>query len=95
MEYDPNFKAHYALSQAFNDVDVSKFKNCLYVYHIWQVLITTHEGTTQLKKVKIDLLNSQYENVYKSNGESIDEMFARFTTITNIVISLGKPISND
>jgi len=58
-------------------------------------LITTHEGTIQAKKTKIDLLSSQYDSFYILDGESIDDMLARFTTITNGLIFLGKPINND
>ena len=46
-----------------------------------------------MKKVKIDLLNSQYDSSYMLDGESIDDMLTRFTTITNGLISLGKLIA--
>jgi len=58
-------------------------------------LITTHEGTIQVKKVKIDLLNSQYDSFYMFDGGSIDEMLTWFTTISNGLIFLGKPIFNN
>ena len=62
-EYDGHSKAHYALSQGLND-DISRVINCTSANHIWHTLITTHEGTTQVKKAKIDLLSSQYDNFY-------------------------------
>ena len=48
-----------------------------------------------MKKAKINLLSSKYGSFYMLDGESIDDMLTRFTTITNGFISLGKPINND
>jgi len=42
-------------------------------------LITTHEGTSQIKKTKIDLLSSQYDNFYMFDDESIDNMLICFS----------------
>ena len=53
-KYNANFKAHYALLQALNDDDISRIINCTCAHDTWQVLITTHEGTSQVKKAKID-----------------------------------------
>jgi len=41
------------------------------------------------------LLHSQYENFYMLDNDSIDEMLARFTKITNGLSSLGDMIDND
>ena len=46
------------------------------------------EGTTQVKKDKVDFLSSQYDNFYMYDGESIDEMLTMFITITNWLVSL-------
>ena len=91
-EYDVNSKAHYALLQALNDDDISKVINCTSAYHIWYTLITTHEGNIQVKKIKFDLFSSQYDSFYMLDGESIDDMLTRFTTIPNRLIFLGKSI---
>jgi len=57
-------------------------------------LIITREGISQVKKVKIKLLNSQYDSFYMLDDETIDSTLTRIP-ITNDLISLGKPISND
>ena len=62
---------------------------------MWNVLIVTHEGTSQVKKSKIDLLRSQYENFYMLENECIDDKLTRFTKITNALSSLGDTIDND
>ena len=94
-EYNANSKDQYALLQDLNDDDVFRVINCTCAYDIWQVLITTHEGTSQVKKSKIDFLNSQYDSFHMFDDESIEDMLTRFTTIANGLISLGKPIDND
>ena len=53
-EFEANVKAHYALLQALNDDDIFRVINCTSTFNIWQNLITTHEGTAQMKKAKID-----------------------------------------
>ena len=58
-------------------------------------MLITHEGTSQVKRSKGDLLHSQYENFCKLDNESIGEMLFRFTKITNGLSSLGDEIDND
>ena len=48
--YEANAKATYALMQALNDDDLSRVIYCKSAYEIWASLITTHEGTDQVKK---------------------------------------------
>jgi len=71
-EFEANVKAHYALLQALNDDDISSVINCKSAYEIWNNLVATHEGTSQVKGAKIDLLRSQYENFNMNNNETID-----------------------
>jgi len=54
----------------------------------------THEGMLQVQRSKVDLFCPQ-KNFYMLENESIDEMFIRFTKITNGLSSLGDTIDND
>jgi len=94
-DYEANTKLQYALTQTLNDDDLSRVINYKSAYEVWNDLIITHEGTSQVKRSKIDLLRSQYENFYMLENESIDEMLSRFTKITNRLSSLGDSIDND
>jgi len=91
-EFDANAEAHYALLQALND-DISRVINCKFAYEIWSHLVVTHEGTSQMKRAKIDIMCSQYENFCMNENESIDEMFTKFIKITNDFAFLS--IDND
>ena len=57
-EFDANAKAHYALLQVLNDDDIARVINCKSAYEIWTCLVVTHEGTSQVKRAKIDFLCS-------------------------------------
>ena len=58
-KFNANAKAHYVLLQALND-DVSRVIHCKIAYEIGSYLVV-REGTSQVKRAKIDLLRSQYE----------------------------------
>jgi len=94
-EFDANAKAHYALLQVLNEDDIDRVINCKSTYEIWTHLVVTHEGTSQVKRGKIDLLRSQYENFTMHENYTIDDMVTRFTKITNGPASLGDAIDND
>ena len=94
-EYNANSKAYYALLQALNNNDISMVINCTCAHDIWQVLVIIHEGITQVKKAKIDLLSSQYDRFTMFDEEFIDDMLTRLTIITNTLIFLDKPINNN
>ncbi|TMW82391.1 hypothetical protein EJD97_006046, partial [Solanum chilense] len=51
-------------------------------------------GTTQVKKSKIDNLNRQYELFRMAEGETIQDMHTRFTSIINEMYSLGEIVPN-
>ena len=59
---------------------------------IWDLLEVTHEGTSEVICSKIDLLMSKYERFVMESRENIQEMFTRFTNITNELVSLRKVI---
>ncbi|XP_077247958.1 uncharacterized protein LOC143887696 [Tasmannia lanceolata] len=61
---------------------------------IWTTLEITHEGTTQVKKSKVNMLISDFEALEMHEGESISDMFTMFTNIVNELNALGKTYTN-
>ncbi|XP_075098883.1 uncharacterized protein LOC142175785 [Nicotiana tabacum] len=59
---------------------------------IWEALQTAHEGTTQVKKSKIDMLTTEYELFRMKDDECIQDIHTRFTSIINELHSLGEII---
>jgi len=94
-EFDANAKTQYALLQALNDDDISRVIHYKSAYEIWTHLTVTHKGTLQVKRAKIDILRSQYENFTMHDNDTIDDMVARFIKITNGLSFLGDVIDND
>lgn len=73
----------------------TRVKGCKSAKEIWDLLEVTHEGTSDVKRSKIDILLSQYERFEMGNKESIKDMFTRFKSITNELTCLGKIIPID
>ncbi|XP_021727221.1 uncharacterized protein LOC110694357 [Chenopodium quinoa] len=73
----------------------TRVKGCKSAKEIWDLLEVTHEGTSDVKRSKIDILLSQYERFEMGNKESIKDMFTRFKNITNELTCLGKIIPKD
>ncbi|GJT61571.1 hypothetical protein Tco_1005104 [Tanacetum coccineum] len=57
---------------------------------IWQSLLITHQGNSQVKDNKMDLLVQQYEQFTILEEESIDSGFARFNTIITSLKALDE-----
>nr|GEV05669.1 zf-CCHC domain-containing protein/DUF4219 domain-containing protein/UBN2 domain-containing protein [Tanacetum cinerariifolium] len=60
---------------------------------IRKALLITHQGNSQVKDNKFDLLVQQYEQFIISEDESIDSAFARFYTIITSLKALNEGYS--
>ncbi|GJU04926.1 zf-CCHC domain-containing protein [Tanacetum coccineum] len=67
---------------------------CNTAKEIWKTLLITHQGNSQVKDNKIDLLVQQYEQFVISEDESIDSAFARFNTIITSLKALDECYSS-
>ncbi|GJR10961.1 retrovirus-related pol polyprotein from transposon TNT 1-94 [Tanacetum coccineum] len=67
---------------------------CNTAKEIWKTLLITHQGNSQVKDNKIDLLVQQYEQFVISEDESIDSAFARFNTIITSLKALKEGYSS-
>nr|GEY61311.1 DUF4219 domain-containing protein/UBN2 domain-containing protein [Tanacetum cinerariifolium] len=67
---------------------------CNMAKEIWKTLLITHQGNSQVKDNKIDLLVQQYEQFVISKDESIDSTFARFNTIITSLKALDDSYSS-
>jgi len=62
---------------------------------IWDKLVMTYEGTSQIRETKINMFIHQYELLNMQPNGTIKEMFTHFTDITNSLKSLGKTYTNE
>ncbi|GJU15723.1 hypothetical protein Tco_1143689 [Tanacetum coccineum] len=67
---------------------------CNTAKEIWKTLLITHQGNSQVKDNKIDILVQQYEQFVISEDESIDSAFARFNTIITSLKALDEGYSS-
>ncbi|XP_074299283.1 uncharacterized protein LOC141630349 [Silene latifolia] len=57
---------------------------------IWDGLELAHEGTSAVRKYRIDLLIQKYELFTLEKNESLDSMSSRFSSIINELKNLGR-----
>ncbi|GKF20368.1 zf-CCHC domain-containing protein, partial [Tanacetum coccineum] len=62
---------------------------------IWQSLLITHQGNSQVKDNKINLLVQKYEQFTILKEESIDSGFGRFNTIITSLKALDEGFSSN
>ncbi|XP_070055273.1 uncharacterized protein [Nicotiana tomentosiformis] len=77
------------------DYEYNRIQDCATAKQIWDTLQVAHEGITQVKRSRGTLLYTQYENFTMKNGETIQEMYTRFTTLTNELKSLRRIIPEE
>ncbi|GJX60110.1 zf-CCHC domain-containing protein [Tanacetum coccineum] len=66
---------------------------CKTAKEIWDTLLITQQGNSQVKDNKKDLLVQQYEQFTNPEEESIDNAFARFNTIITSLKALDEGFS--
>ncbi|GJX57313.1 hypothetical protein Tco_0287210 [Tanacetum coccineum] len=63
---------------------------CNTTKEIWKTLLIIHQGNSQVKDIKRDLLVQQYEQFVIPEDESIDIAFVRFNTIITSLKALNE-----
>lgn len=61
----------------------------------WDTLIRCYDGDASLKKVKLQSLCKEYENLYLKNNEKIPDYISRVILITNKMKSYGETLSEE
>ncbi|MQM06066.1 hypothetical protein Taro_038887 [Colocasia esculenta] len=85
-----NCKAKSILCCALSKKEFNRVSACKSTMEMWEKLRITYEGTNKVKETRIDILVIQYERFQMQSGETITQMFSRFTEITNGLDGLGK-----
>ncbi|XP_075079879.1 uncharacterized protein LOC142165163 [Nicotiana tabacum] len=89
---EKNFRAKKILVCGIGPDEYNMISACQFAKEIWEALQTAHEGTTQVKQSKIDMLAAEYELFKMKYDESIEDIHTRFTFIINELHSLGEII---
>ncbi|XP_070017012.1 intracellular protein transport protein USO1-like [Nicotiana sylvestris] len=89
---EKNYRAKKILMCGIGPDEYNRVSVCDSVKEIWETLQTAHEGTTQVKQSKIDMLTTEYELFRMKDDEFIQYMHTRFTSIINKLHALGDVI---
>ncbi|GJX33795.1 retrovirus-related pol polyprotein from transposon TNT 1-94 [Tanacetum coccineum] len=89
-----NNEAKMVIYNALPRKEYERIFMCDTAEEIWKTLLITHQGNSQVKENKIDLLVQQYEQFVISEDESIDSAFARFNTIITSLKALDEGYSS-
>lgn len=84
-----NARAKNLIESALWAHEYSRVSRCETAKEIWDKLLATHEGTTQMKDNRTDELIAEFESFHQLPGEKIIEMETRFTQIRDELKSLG------
>ncbi|CAL1412094.1 unnamed protein product [Linum trigynum] len=85
-----NQRAMHILQSAMVPDEADKVEHCESAQQIWLSLESTYEGSSNIKETRIDLLVHEYECFDMGPGESIHEMYYRFTVLIDKLKGLGK-----
>ncbi|MCH79564.1 gag-protease polyprotein [Trifolium medium] len=87
-----------ALNALFNGVDTNMFrliKRCTIAKNAWEIMRKAHEGTAKVKLSKLQILNTNFENLRMKEEESIHDFQMNVLEYANAFDALGKTISDE
>ncbi|GJY60253.1 hypothetical protein Tco_0460910 [Tanacetum coccineum] len=89
-----NNQAKMVIYNALPHKEYERIFMCKTAKEIWDTLLITHQGNSQVKDNKIDLLVQQYEQFTIPEEELIDNGFARFNTIITSLKELDEVLTS-
>ncbi|GJZ99289.1 hypothetical protein Tco_0671840 [Tanacetum coccineum] len=89
-----NNEAKMVIYNALSRKEYERIFMCKTSKEIWNTLLSTHQGNSQVKDNKIDLFVQQYKQFTIPEEESIDNGFARFNTIITSLKALDEGFSS-
>ncbi|GJT93870.1 hypothetical protein Tco_1082715 [Tanacetum coccineum] len=89
-----NIEAKMTLYNALSRKEYERVFMCKTTKEVWHTLIISHQGNSQVKNCKIDLLTQEYEKFLISHEETIDSGFTRFNAIVTSLKSLDPDYSS-
>ncbi|GJZ45681.1 zf-CCHC domain-containing protein [Tanacetum coccineum] len=89
-----NNKAKMVIYNALPRKEYERIFMCNMAKKFWKTLLITHQGNSQVKDNKIDLLVQQYQQFVISEDESIDSAFIKFNTIITSLKALDEGYSS-
>lgn len=89
---EANHKALNALYAALSRDEKKKVQNCVTAKQVWDKLCVLHEGNDVVKEQRLQQYYSEIDALKMKDDESIDDFYARFTDLSSLCESLGRPL---
>ncbi|GJT22800.1 hypothetical protein Tco_0892737 [Tanacetum coccineum] len=90
-----NNEAKMTLYSALPRKEYERLFMCKTTKEVWHTLVITHQGNSQVKDFKIDILTQEYEKFSILSEETIDSGFTRFNAIVTSLKSLDQDSSKN
>ncbi|XP_019246506.1 PREDICTED: uncharacterized protein LOC109226164 [Nicotiana attenuata] len=84
----------YFKKEPLSGEEYEEISSCETANKMWDKLEVTYEGTNKVKETRMNLLVRDYESFQIKDGESVEEMFSRFSKILGDLKSFGRPIKS-
>ncbi|XP_075074472.1 uncharacterized protein LOC142162066 [Nicotiana tabacum] len=94
-KWEKNAEAKKWLIYGLSPDEYNRIQGCSTSKQIWDTLQVAHKGTPQVKRSRGTLLYSYYKSFAMKEGETIQEMYTKFITLTNKLKSLGRIIPEE
>jgi gag-polypeptide of LTR copia-type len=88
---------YYAVNVILNSVSEKitiLFSTTEIASEMWETLLNRFEGNSQMKRIKLMGLESEFENFCIQKGESIENMYSKLVHILNELDEIAESLSN-
>jgi len=89
-EYKWNSKGLNAIFMAVSLEEFKRISLCEIAKDVWEILEVTHQGTKAVKKSKLQMLTSKFEEIRMKDDETFEEFYAQLNDIVNSSFNLRK-----
>ena len=79
----------------FNGVDANQIRliaSCETIKQAWNILQTTNKGTSDIKRSRLLILITRFEELHMSDNESFVDFYAKLYDIVNELFALNEKI---
>jgi hypothetical protein len=86
QRYENNYNVLNLITTALGRIVYDKVAYLEMVHDVWLKLCNTYEGSSEIKSLRRDTYNRQYQTFSQKPEESLDDCFARFESIVTAYV---------
>ncbi|XP_074337616.1 uncharacterized protein LOC141674811 [Apium graveolens] len=87
-------KALYTIIQGVDESTFEKISNAKTAKDAWEILQKSFQGVEKVKKVRLQVLRGEFENLKMKSSENIGEFVTRLKTVTNEMKKNGESLDD-